>query len=185
DGSYYVSSDATDQVLHYSNSGVFLGVLGANDASPAPLEFPGTLAFGPNGNLYVADLGANAIFQFNTSSSTQQYLASDKLSLPPGFTPGGFTFASDSTHELIVGSLEFQSIVQFNAAGRPVSTPIPEGSGIEPAAILALSNGNLLVADTDFDEVATAHHQVVEYNAATGITSQFINITSANAPVGT
>ncbi len=43
DGSYYVSSPGsgpkvngvyTGQVLHYSSSGVFLNVLGANDASP-------------------------------------------------------------------------------------------------------------------------------------------------------
>ena len=35
-----------------------------------------------------------------------------------------------------------------------MSTPVAAGSGIDPAAILALSNGNLLIADTDFDSVA-------------------------------
>jgi len=67
DGSYYVSSPgsgpevdgvATGQVLHYSNSGVFLNVLDQGDTSGPTLYEPGTLAFGPDGNLYVADLGA-------------------------------------------------------------------------------------------------------------------------------
>ena len=64
DGSTYVSSPGSGpgrsaQILHYSSSGVFLNVLGGNDAEQAPLFFPGTLAFGPNGNLYVADLGGS------------------------------------------------------------------------------------------------------------------------------
>ncbi len=143
------------------------------------MEAPGTLAFGPNGNLYVADLGANAIFQFDTTSTTQQYQyqAGDTLWLPEYFTPGGFTFATDGTRDLIVGSLEYQSVVEFNADGSVASTPIPAYSGIDPASILALSNGNLLIADTDFDQVATSHHQIVEYNAATTSYSQFINLT--------
>ena len=63
-----------------------------NDATPATLYFPGTLAFGPNGNLYVADLdagglGAGAIYQFDTNSTTQQFLSANTLVLPSGFTP--------------------------------------------------------------------------------------------------
>ena len=167
------------QVLHFSNSGAFLGVLGANDATRAPLAFPGTLAFGPDGNLYVADLGSNAIFQFDTSSTTQQYQAADTLGLPTGFTPGGFTFADDGSGDLIVGSLEYGSVACFQGTNPvPVSTPVAAGSGIDPAAIVALSNGNLLIADTDFDRVATAHHEIMEYDAATGVTSQFINLTT-------
>ena len=119
DGSYYVSSDATDQVLHFSNSGALLGVLGANDATQCWLEAPGSLAFGPNGSLYVADLGSSAIFQFDTTLTTQQYLAADTLWLSPGFTPGGFTFAADSTGDLIVGSLEFGSVDAFTTTTRP------------------------------------------------------------------
>ena len=54
----------------------------------------------------MADLAPDAIYQFDTTSTTQQYLAADTLSLPVRrFTPGGFTFAADSTHDLIVGDL--------------------------------------------------------------------------------
>src|SRR5262245_39900897 len=56
DGTFYVSSLFNPKVLHYDTDGTFLDVLGANDAVPAPLNAPGTLAFGPNGHLYVGDV---------------------------------------------------------------------------------------------------------------------------------
>ncbi|MGO9112756.1 MAG: hypothetical protein ACLP9L_26275 [Thermoguttaceae bacterium] len=178
DGSYYVSSLATAQVLHFSNSGVFLGALGGGDAVAAPLEEPGTLAFGPNGNLYVADLGAEAVFQFDTSSATQQYLASATLSL--GFTPGGIAFAPDLTHDLIVGDLDAQSVLRYHNG--VASTLVNPGSGINPGAILSEVNGDLLIADFDLGNDPSGHHQIVQYDAATGTTSQFIDLTT---PVGT
>jgi autotransporter-associated beta strand protein len=186
DGSYYVSGISSsptgpNQVLHYSKAGVFLNVLGANDANPAMMYYPGTLAFGPNGNLYVADLGTGAIYQFDTTSTAQQYLAADTVWLPSGFSPGGFTFATDATHDLIVGNLNGGEVLRFNADGSS-TTLIPSTSGINPLAILALSNGNLLIADSDLGGDPTGHHQIVEYNAETGETSQFVDLTT---PVGT
>ncbi len=178
DGSYYVSSLASGQILHFSSAGSYLGVLGAGDAVQAPIYAPGTLAFGPNGNLYVADLAAKAIYQFDLNATGQQYVASATLSL--GFTPGGFTFAADGTHDLIVGDLDAQSVVRFHN-GSP-TTLIAAGSGINPAAILALNNGDLLIADLDLGNDPTGHHQIVKYDASTQTTSQFINLT---APLGT
>ena len=95
------------QILHYSKAGVFEMCWARNDAIQAPLEFPGTLAFGPNGNLYVADLYARAVFtQFDISWTTQQYLAANTIQLPQGFSPASFvTFAADATHDLIVGAI--------------------------------------------------------------------------------
>jgi len=193
DGSYYVSNLASGganggQVLHYSKSGLFLNVLGANDANPAPVVAPGTLAFGPNGNLYVSDLYSNdmlpgRIMQFDVNSATQQYQAAKTLWLPAGFTPGGYTFAPDSTHDLIVGNLNDQSIVRFHSDGT-TTTLVPPGSGYNPLAILALSNGNLLIADSDLGFEPSAHHEIVLYDASTGMTSQFINLTTPTGAGG-
>ena len=87
DGSYYVSSIGSfpGKVLHYDANGSYLGTLGANDGvpNPAPAFVPGALAFGPNGHLYVADLVDGAVYQYDTTSMTQQYLAADTI--PLGF----------------------------------------------------------------------------------------------------
>ena len=138
DGSYYVSSPGsgpggTGQVLHYSSSGVFLNVLGASDGNPAALIYPGTLAFGPNGNLYVADLAHGVIDQFDTTSTSQQYLAAATIQLPANFSPAGFTFASDVTRNLIVGDYNTGEVLQINADGSSTTliaadTPDPGNS---------------------------------------------------------
>ena len=144
DGSFYVSSDTTGQVLHFNYAGDYLGYLGEGDADPAPLADPGTLAFGPNGDLYVADRGANAIFQFDTSLTMQQYLSVDTLLLPAGFTPGGFTFAADSTRDLIVGDLTDQSVQSYDGS---TWTTLDLGGGVNAVALVTEANGNLLIAD--------------------------------------
>ncbi len=212
DGSYYVSSPGsgpkvngvyTGQVLHYSSSGVFLNVLGANDASPATIYVPGALAFGPNGNLYVADLGTGAIYQFDTASNTQQYLPADTLWLPlvttsngaSQFVPAGMTFAADATHDLIVGDYQSGEVVQINVAQYDANgsyttliapdTPSPNSSTgypIFPIAMLELSDGNLLIADSNPGNDSANHHQILEYNSTTKDLGQFIDLTT---PTGT
>ena len=101
--------------------------------------------------------------------------------MPSGFVPGGFTFAANATHDLIVGDLNSGQVLQFAANGSS-TTLIPSDSGINPFSILALSNGNLLIADSDLGGDPTGHHQIVEYTASTSATSQFIDLTT---PVGT
>ncbi len=179
DDSFYVSSQgAPYEVLHYSKSGTFLNVLGANDANQAPLLAPASLEFGPNGNLYVADQ-AGAIFQFNTHSQTQQYIAAGTLSL--GYVPGAIAFAANGN--LIVGNLNTQAVVQYHSTNASdFTTLIPVASGINAAAILPESNGNLLLADFSFSPLDTTHNRVVLYNAQSGTTSTFITLTQPTAP---
>jgi autotransporter-associated beta strand protein len=202
DGSYYVSSDQTGEVLHFSNSGVFENVLGANDTVHAPLQVPGTLAFGPDGNLYVADLGTSAIYQFDTTSSTQQFQnqPGDTLSLPSittmygttQFVPAGFTFAANASHDLIVGDYQTGEVAQFNIAqydlnGSYTTLVAPDAPGLNnpqyypifPIALLELSNGDLLIADSNPGNDPADHHQILEYNPTTQGISQVINL---NAP---
>ena len=98
DGSFFVSDSSTDEVLHYSNSGTFLGVLDTEDAGGdyAPLVEPGTLAFGPDGNLYVGDLGSGNIFQFNVNVARPwQSSGTININVDPSSdgSVGGFTFA--------------------------------------------------------------------------------------------
>ncbi len=179
DGSYYVSSIGTG-VLHFADSGQLLGVLGTN-----VLVAPGSLEFGPNGNLYVADLEggasmAGSIDQFDTA--TQQMVADQDLAATSP-EPGGFTFATDGTNDLIVGSLGNESVVRYHTNSNPPTTLIDASSGfgdIEPAGVLALSNGSLLIADFDFSgNEPNGHHQIIECDAATGANAKvFANFTA-------
>ena len=54
---------------------------------------------------------------------------------------------------------------------------IAGGSGSNPFAILALSNGNLLIADSDLGNDSAGHHQLLEYYVATGGIGQLIDLT--------
>jgi|GEM_PF-2353712 len=177
DGTFYVSSLFAGGVLHYDNDGALLGMLGAGDSTPAPFQAPAALAFGPNGNLYVADLQSAAIFQFDTTSLTQQYLAAETLQLT--YAPGGFDFEDDG--DLIVGDLFFQGLNRYDADNN-LTVLIDQGAGFNPAAVLVRPDGNILIGDITFGQDPLDHHQVLLYDVSEDTFSQFINLTT---PVGT
>ena len=195
DGTFYVSSLNTGQVLHFSAAGNFLDVLGANDANPVQLGTPGTLAFGPNGNLYVADLGADlgngnfappAIYQFNVNSAHQQNIASATLYLD--YSPGGFALSPDG-HDLYVGDLLGNRVLKYHDNDAPTVLIGPGGvappsGGINPSAIVIKANGALLIADLSLIPGDNSHHQILIYQANGGnpTLTQFINLTAPTGP---
>lgn len=169
DGSYYVSSRDTANVQHYSNTGVYIDSLG-----DGTLFVPGTLAFHPTTHhLYVGDLAQGKIFEYDTSAP-----AAPVATFTPGYTPGGIAFTRDYTHQLIVGALDFQAVYQYSYPLNPMTpqTIVAPGSGIFAASILPDINGNLYIADLNFDFVPTAHHQIVRYDATTHLTTQWVNL---------
>ncbi len=178
DGTFYVSSLTTANVLHFDHDGNFIGELGANDGTAVSFSTPAALAFGPNGHLYVADLLQTKIFQFDTTSATQQYLSGEDTSL--GFLPSGFTFDAN-TDELIVGGFLTQNVVRVDSMGI-LTTLVPFNSGINPSGIVSLPNGDLLISDFDLGSEPLQHHRIVKYDASLGTTSTFIDLTF---PVGT
>ncbi len=177
DGTFYVSSLFAGGVLHYDNDGTLLGMLGAGDSTPAPLQAPSALAFGPNGNLYVGDLQSAAIFQFDTNSLTQQYLAAETLQLT--YAPGGFDFEDDG--DLIVGDLFFQGLNRYDDDNN-LTVLIGQGAGFNPAAVLVRPDGDILIGDITLGQDPLDHHQVLLYDVSEDAYSQFINLTT---PVGT
>jgi len=72
-----VASGAFNKVLEYSGSGAFLGTFVASG-----LNSPYGLTFGPDGNLYVADLGNNTIHEFSPTGTDLGIFASTGLDDP-------------------------------------------------------------------------------------------------------
>ena len=187
DGSYYVSSSGTDTVVHYSSTGVFLGVLDTEDAGGdyAPLVEPGTLAFGPDGNLYVGDLGSGNIFQFNVNVARPwQSSGTIDINVDPSSdgSVGGFTFALNG--DVIAGNLADGSVAEFqngsflNYLIEPYAYEGDYGDAgdplLEPAALLLEGNGDLLIADLTFN-VSNSHAQILQYVPGTTNTSATLN----------
>src|SRR5262249_6958165 len=84
DGTYYVSSnEGAPAILHYNASGTYL------DTLPVAAAAPGTLVFGPNGHLYIGDLGLQTITEYDPT--TRQVVSVKQLD----YTPGGIAFTAD------------------------------------------------------------------------------------------
>ncbi len=169
DGSFYVSSDVSGAVLHYSAAGAYMNTLSVS------VFAPGTLVFGPNGDLYIGDLYGDTITEYNTSTSSVVNVQS------LGYAPGGIAFATDGSNSMIVGDLDAQSLVIYPTAGSPTTIDL-SGSNVNPAAVLPEANGSILIADLDFGFQPTLHHQVMLYNPVGATLTPFINLTN---PVGT
>ena len=162
-------------MLHFGNSGQFLAHTGGGRFVPRALDKPGALAFGPNGNLYVADTGADKIFEFDTSSSTQQYVQEIPLTfrldgIAFTFKPGGIAFANDSTQDLIVGDLTDQSVQSYDGSSW---TTLDLGGGVNAVALATEANGSLLIADAGG---TSGNDQILQYtlDASTPATTQLI-----------
>ncbi|MGC9260021.1 MAG: virginiamycin B lyase family protein [Phycisphaerae bacterium] len=101
-------------------------------------QLPDGLAFGPNGNLYVANFLTNSIDEVDTSSETVTPFVS--LSSAPG--PGGLAF--DSSGNLYVADWTSNEVEKINSDGS-VSPFASFSSGSEPASLAFGSDGNLYV----------------------------------------
>ena len=123
----------------------------------------------------MTDLVSGKIYQFDTTSTTQQYLASDTISNPLSF-PGCLGFLPNGN--LVVGDLVSGAVTEYDSSNNP-TTLIPAHTAVgpndsddtraafmEPAAILVEPNGNMLIADLNYDG-SNYHHQIVLYTAST------------------
>jgi hypothetical protein len=184
DGTYYVSNATAfpGEVWHFDVDGTFLDVLGAGDAVPVTLFVPGNLQFSPvNGHLYVADIAASTIYEFDTSAVGQQAVGGQFLGVD--YLPAGFTFAPDGSNELIVGGLQNHTVTRYHNNMTTTLIIDPNDSdNINPSSILARPNGDLLIADFDLGAEPMDHHRVVHWDEDTGDVTTLINFTE---PLGT
>jgi DNA-binding beta-propeller fold protein YncE len=133
------------------------------------MGFPGQMAIGPNGNLYVADQ-AGAIDIFNpTSGAFLNQFGWGTLVTPTGlaFSSTGNLYVSDST-----GGNGF--VDEFDASGNFIGQTIaPGGLLAYPNAMTFGSDGNLYIADQNSGDI-------YQCNLTTFVLSKFASSNSGN-----
>jgi sugar lactone lactonase YvrE len=175
DGNIYVSnSGAAGQVLFFDPAGNPLTLAGGQpgvfatlpveEGDPTP-PAPAGLAFGPNGNLYVADREGTKVHVFDATTGELQGNAATDLQAP---TP--LTFGPDGA--LYVGNFNSASVVRVEGETQsffiaPMSSPLAT-----PSSLLWLQSGNLLVVDL-------FGNQILEYDAGGTYVGQFAVIPPA------
>jgi uncharacterized membrane protein len=158
---FLVASEGTDSVLSYdSQTGAFLGAFIPQGS--AGLVAPNTLAYGPDGNLYVDNFrgGPSQVLRFDGVTGTN-----GSTFIPPGSGPILATtevFLPDGS--LLVGSYGTSSIMRFDGTtGAFLGTFIAAGSGgLQQTSGFTLGpDGNLYVGSfTDND--------ILRYDGRTG-----------------
>jgi streptogramin lyase len=151
-----------DGSINYFNAttGAFL----LNTTVPGnTMSFPGQMANGPNGNLYVADAaGAVDVFNPTTGAYLTQFGSSQLVS------PAGLVF--DSAGDLYVSDSSGGngSVDEFDASGNYLGQPIAPGAeGMSyPNALTIGPDGNLYVADE-------GNGDIYEFNLSTFVLSVF------------
>lgn len=153
-GDVYVSDQATNQVLFYdgitgspnthsapgSTTGVFADVV--DEFSPAP--YPAALLFGPDNNLYVAELGGPRIRRFDGTTGAPLPDAGILFDGMTGSNVGGIAFGPDGN--LYAGGFSSGAVYRIDGG---VATPfVPDDPLLQtPTALLFTPAGDLLVVD--------------------------------------
>jgi DNA-binding beta-propeller fold protein YncE len=146
--SLYVSDLSLDTVQ------VFDATTGALTGSLTPtggFESPGGIAVASNGNIYVADTGANVVDEFSPSGTFLGTVVSSGLFEPTGlaFGPGGNLYVAN------FGVSNESYVAEFSASGTPINLAfVPSSTGLyDPEAIAFGPDGNLYIADSSNDAV--------------------------------
>jgi streptogramin lyase len=181
-GNYSVTATATDAYGSFATSDVLVDDLNTGNVLrysgatgtfqkvfAAPTPNPTSMVYGPDGNLYLADLYHNDVVRYDvTTGQASKFVQSGSLGPT---APYSAAFGPDGN--LYVGSYATHQILEFNGqTGLPVGVFVNQGTGglFTPTVLAFGPDGNLYVSD--------AHaNGVLVFNGATG---QFITNLAAN-----
>jgi tripartite motif-containing protein 71 len=146
----YVADTGDARIARFSASGQPLGTFGS-----APLVRPVALAVGPRGDLYVADAGADRIFELSPTGALLAAWGGPGGALGRLREPAGI--AVDSAGDVFLTDRARDRVLELTARGRPLAAwGSPGGAPGElsaPTGIATDCRGAVLVADTENNRV--------------------------------
>lgn len=162
EGSLYVASGggAASGILRYdAATGAFLGEFG--DISSAGVDLPTTMAFGPNGDLYVGGYASDNVVRLDGTTGAFLGVFADASSGLNG--PQGMLF--DANGNLLVSSSDSNAILRYRVSdGAPLAPFVPSGQdGLSlPRSLRSGPDGDVYV-------VCFGTNSVRRYQAGTGL----------------
>jgi len=183
DGNLFVSGRSPDQVLRYDgNSGTPLpapGESGAVFASGGGLSFPSGIDFGPDGNLYVSNVGSDQVLRFDGNNGTPLPAPGESgavFASGGGLgNPLGLEFGPDGN--LYVSSTSTDQVLRYNGNTGAFIDVFASGGGLNsPNGLVFGPDGNLYVSATR--SFLGSPDQVLRYDGNSGT---FMNVFAGGA----
>jgi sugar lactone lactonase YvrE len=122
----------------------------------ADMQYPLSVAAGPDGAIYVADKDAHGIWKIANGKLTPFFMGSNKFRTPMNAVR---CVAVDAKGRVLAGDSATREIYRFTADGKP--EPLTNGGIGIPMAIAFDSKGDILVCDLEI-------HQIVKVPEAGG-----------------
>jgi hypothetical protein len=173
---FLVSSSNSNQVLQYTDTGAFVGVF----AQGGGLSSPQGLAFGPNGDLYVASFDTGQVLEYNgqTGAFVKVFATSPTL--------------TDSVIGLHLGPDNNLYVSEYNSgAGQPAIEKFNGTTGASLGTVVPFGAGGLSgQLDFSFDKTGSIYvsssntNQVLEYSPSGTFLGVFIAGNGLNFPDG-
>ncbi|MDB5350556.1 MAG: regulatory domain of in-like proprotein convertase [Planctomycetota bacterium] len=160
DGSFYVSSGNSNEILHYRGSdGQFLASI-----TPEPINAPKDSLIGPDGYLYAVSRDTDSVARFDPNSGVflGNFIASGLGGLN---VPSGLVFSPDKAFLFVASSFDSR-ILKYDAKsglylGDFVTSNKVINGGLSDPEGLSFHNGNMYVT-------SALTEGVIEYNGVTG-----------------
>jgi hypothetical protein len=161
-GTVYVTTDG--KVDKFDSNGKFISELTAS-ATPDPSFNPTGLAVDGSGDLYVADRGTKAVYEFSEAGSLISQLSNPEITQP-------YAIAVDSLGDVYVTNFDKNVIkVEPGSSATVLDTGEPQSVAVEP------STGDVFVGETG------STRRVLEYTSGGSLLGAF-GETQAPTPIG-
>ena len=158
-GNYLVSGVNTGNILEYQPDGTLVGEFIASNSGSGGLDNPGGMAYGPDGNLYVADYGDGEILRYDGATG-----AFIDVFVPTGTTglvsPLGISFGPDG--DLYVASRGSEGVLKFDGTTGAKDTSFT-------AASINMAE-DLTIGPDGHVYVASLNNGVIKIDSTTGAT---------------